>query len=251
MSPALRGVRASFFFLTRIPVGGFPYSDDDWRWATAYFPLVGAFLGLAYAGIWQLVSPAGGFVAATLVVSAGLLFTGCFHEDGLADTADALGGATSKERILEILKDSRIGAFGAAALCLGLVLRVALLARLQEQAVVALVFSQCVARVPPVAMMAALPYATSDETAKSKQVSRARALQAIVAVVLGACVVATLLRFGLSPMGLARGLAMAVVCSVVLALRFHAKVGGVTGDFLGATEQVCECCLLLGLALEP
>jgi adenosylcobinamide-GDP ribazoletransferase len=250
MPPFVRGVRACVFFLTRVPVGGYPYSDDDWRWSTAYFPLIGAALGLAYAGVWKVFIPAGALVAATLVVGAGLLFTGCFHEDGLADTADALGGGMNKQHILEILKDSRIGAFGAAALCSVLLLRVALLAQLGAATPWALIVSQSVARLPPIALMVALPYVTNDEAAKSKQVTRARWEQLVVASVISALVAASMVWSGLSYFGMLRGLCFTAFSAAVLGLRFRAKVGGITGDFLGATEQVSECCLLLGFAFS-
>jgi adenosylcobinamide-GDP ribazoletransferase len=248
LPPQLRGLRAAFFFLTRIPAGGWPYSDDDWRWSTAWFPLVGAFLGLAYAGIWQVTRPAGPFVAALLVVSAGLLLTGYFHEDGLADTADALGGGSTPQRILEILKDSRVGAFGSAALTMVLILRAALLAQLDARAPLALILSQCVARLPPIALMVLLPYATDDAVAKSKQVTRATSAQLVFAAL-----IATAVTFGVyfvSPDGIWLGLGIAATITVILGLRFKARAGGITGDFLGATEQLCECAILLGLALS-
>jgi len=120
MMTALRGLPAAFGFLTRLPVGGFPFSPDELRWSSAHFPLVGAVLGAALAAVMMLSARAGTVVAATLAVSAGMLLTGAFHEDGLADTADALGGATDRDKLFVILRDSRIGSFGAAALCMAL-----------------------------------------------------------------------------------------------------------------------------------
>lgn len=77
------------FFLTRIPVGGFPYSTDEWRWASGWFPFVGLVIGTAMAATWLAVAQVGGFPAAVLVTGLGMLLTGAFHEDGMADTADA------------------------------------------------------------------------------------------------------------------------------------------------------------------
>ncbi|HWL86801.1 MAG TPA: adenosylcobinamide-GDP ribazoletransferase, partial [Polyangiaceae bacterium] len=142
MKAWIRGVRAAVTVLTRLPVGGFPYSDAEWRWSAAYFPLVGGALGVVLGGVWLLSVRAGFVVAAVIAVAASLLLTGAMHEDGLADTADALGGAADRERVLAILKDSRIGAFGSAALTVALLLRVALLARLGASAPIALVFQR-------------------------------------------------------------------------------------------------------------
>jgi adenosylcobinamide-GDP ribazoletransferase len=249
--PFVRGARAAMGFLTRVPVGSFPYTKREWRWASAHFPLVGLLLGAVHAAIFYAVSRAGSLVAAAVVVAASLLLTGAFHEDGLADTADALGGGYTRERVLEILKDSRVGAFGAAALVVALVLRVALLARLDACAPAAMIVTQCASRVPPIVLMVAMPYAQQDAVSRSKLVRRAGAAQAAVAIAVGvaAVVTATLVR-AISPTGaLGVGAASAVV-TAVCGWRFHVRVGGVTGDFLGATQQVSECAMLLALALD-
>ena len=137
--PWLRGVRAAATFLTRVPVGGFPYRDDDWRWASAHFPLIGAAVGAIGALVCWLALPVSPQVAGGLAVAATVLVTGGFHEDGLADSADALGGGFDRVRVLQILKDSRIGAFGGLAIALSILLRVALLAALAARAPIALV----------------------------------------------------------------------------------------------------------------
>ena len=169
MRSALRGARAAFAFLTRIPVGGYPYANAEWGWAPAYFPLVGLVLGVLLAGLHRLLWPLGSLADAAFVVAASLLLTGALHEDGLADTSDALGGAWDRERVLEILKDSRVGTFGACALLVSIVVRVVLLARLGRDARWALVLVGCAARVGPVWQMVALPYVTRI-AAKSREV---------------------------------------------------------------------------------
>lgn len=248
--PILRGARAAATFLTRVPVGGFPYSDADWRWSSAWFPFVGAGLGAAQAAAWLLVERGGALVAATVVVALGLLLTGAFHEDGLADTADALGGAMDRARMFEILKDSRIGAFGAAALVVVLVLRIALLARLDAAAPIALVLTQCLSRAPALWLMLALPYVTSDAASRSRHVARARLPQ----VLLGSLwsLLALALACGAGALSAAEAAAMLAGVAAVTALcghRFRARAGGVTGDFLGAAQQLADCAALLALAL--
>jgi adenosylcobinamide-GDP ribazoletransferase len=243
----VRALRAAVVFLTRVPAGGFPYRAAEWRWAPAWFPLVGAAVGaVGGTGAW-LARDAGPFVAAALAVIAILLVTGAFHEDGLADTADALGGAYDREKLFVILKDSRIGSFGAAALVMALVLRVALLARLGGAAPLALVLVGSASRVPPVWLMAALPYVTADELSRSRPVARGGPAQALWATALAALVsVGLRLPFGTAAVLATVALGTALVCG----WRFRARAGGLTGDFLGATQQVGECALLLVLVLR-
>jgi adenosylcobinamide-GDP ribazoletransferase len=249
MMSAIRGLPAAFAFLTRLPVGGFPYSTDELRWGSAHFPLVGAVLGAALAAVILLSARAGPIVAAALAVSVGMLLTGAFHEDGLADTADALGGASDREKVFLILRDSRIGSFGAAALCMVLLLRVALLSTLASAAPLALVLTQSLARLPPVWLMAVLP-SVSPEGAKSTAIARAGGPQVAVAsgwvaLLFGGAAAAKLLDWRV----LASLLVVAALTAAICGLRFIRRAGGLTGDFLGATEQVLECTLLLTLAL--
>ena len=243
----VRGLRAAVVFLTRVPLGGFPYRDAEWRWAPAWFPLVGAGVGAAAGGVAWLAAGAGPFVAAALAVIASLLVTGAFHEDGLADTADALGGAMDRDRIFAILKDSRIGSFGGAALVMTLVLRVALLARLGPAAPLALILVGAASRVPPVWLMAALPYVTAGDS-RSRPITRGGPVQAVVATVLAALVVAAG-RDALTPVAMLAMVAVSMAAAMLCGWRFHVRAGGLTGDFLGATQQVCEGALLLALVL--
>ncbi len=248
--PFLRGARAAMTFLTRVPVGGFPYSEADFRWASAWFPFVGLLLGAAQAGVFHVVLRAGALAAAALTVGVSMLLTGAFHEDGLADTADALGGAYERKRLFEILKDSRVGSFGAGALAVVLVLRIALLARLGAAAPLALVLTQSLSRTPPIWMMVAMPYVTADAAAKSRLVARAGAAQALVATAWPTLAIAVAVtQRWLSINEAAAMLAGTAAVTLICAQRFHARAGGITGDFLGATQQVCECAALLALAL--
>jgi len=249
MMSALRGMPAAFGFLTRLPVGGFPYSPDELRWSSAHFPLVGAVLGAALGAVMMLSARAGTVVAAALAVSAGMLLTGAFHEDGLADTADALGGATDRDKLFVILRDSRIGSFGAAALCMALVLRVALLSALSGAAPLALVLTQSLARLPLVWMMALLP-SVSPEGARSSAIAGAGGSQVAVAsgwvaLLFGSAFAANLIEGRV----LAGLLVVAALTAAACAVRFLRRAGGLTGDFLGATEQVLECALLLTIVL--
>lgn len=241
----LRGVRAAFVFLTRLRVGGFPYSDSDWSWASAHFPLVGAVLGLGLGLLYRALLPLGALGAAVLTLAASMLATGALHEDGLADTFDALGGATGRERIVEILKDSRVGSFGAAALAASLLARAALLARLGGDAVWLLPLALCAARTAPVWLLRALPYVSQAGVARSRLVARAGVAQVVVATGWLAGVTALALHSG--TLGVPRAAALvasAAVVALVTGSWYARRLGGLTGDFLGATEQIAEVAAL-------
>ena len=239
MNP-VRAARAAFVFLTRIPVGGFPYSDDEWRWAPAFFPFVGLVLGAALGGIDRGLQSLGALAAALCTVGVSLLATGAFHEDGFADTSDALGGGFDREKILLILKDSRIGAYGAAALVLSIAGRAVLIARLGEAAMFALPLVGMAARAAPLWQIVALPYVATPQS-RSRGVTRAGSAQAVVATMWAIAAAAALVWTGRLSTARASAtfVAMAIV-TLVTGLRYARRLGGMTGDFLGATEQLCE-----------
>lgn len=248
MRDALRGLRGAITFLTRVPVGGFPYTDAEWRWAAGWFPAVGLLVGCACAAVDLALLSAGPWPAAAASVIAGLLLTGAFHEDGLADTADAMGGAYTRDRLLEILKDSRVGSFGAAALTMALLLRVACLAALGPAAPAAIVVVHAWSRVPPIWLMRALPYVTSDAASRSRLVARPGDAQVLLATLCGGLVV--LAAVGSALLTTTQGAALLLVglaVALVGGWRFVVRVGGITGDFLGATQQVVEGLGLLAL----
>ncbi|MEM1032428.1 MAG: adenosylcobinamide-GDP ribazoletransferase [Myxococcota bacterium] len=261
LPPPVRGMRAAFVFLSRLPLGGFPYRDEDFAWAPAHAPLVGLVVGALGASAFVLVRDAGAWVAALVGLAVTMFATGGFHEDGLADTADALGGAIfDRRRVLEILKDSRVGTFGALALIVSVSLRVALLVSyavrssgdgvsLAQAGIFAFVTTHVAARVTPTWMMASMPYVTDPEHAKSRPVVRAGPWQAVVCTCEAAALLVAAITWFPTPVAGAVGIgAIAVVlASAVCAFRFLRRVGGITGDFLGATEQVSEVAFLLAL----
>ena len=243
----LSSIRAAIAFLTRIPVGHGELHGDAHTGASAHFPLVGALLGLLGTLAWIATARLDSEVRAWLVVVTLLLTTGAFHEDGLADTADALGGAYNRSKLFEILKDSRIGTFGAAALICTLVLRAKLLAQLLPRSPWPLIAGQMLSRLAPVLLMAYLPYVTAEGTSRSGNVVHAGPWQ-----VTGAVTWTVLLSLGLfhycrvSPAQFAVAVFAQSVAIVWLAFRFKRRAGGLTGDFLGATQQLGELAFLLG-----
>ena len=165
---------AAVQFLTRVPVPALKDFQPDWTARSArWFPLVGALVGLACAGVFVAASPVwSGLTLALLAVATGVLITGAFHEDGLADSCDGLGGGQTRERRLEIMKDSRIGTFGALGLGLVIALKVAALAALPVwTGALALVGVHAAGRAAAVVAMRCLPYAGDRDWAKVKPVA--------------------------------------------------------------------------------
>jgi adenosylcobinamide-GDP ribazoletransferase len=238
-------------FLTRVPVPAWVGYDGAWLNQSArHFPLVGTGIGavgalvaVAAHALW----PA--WIAATLAVAATVWLTVAFHEDGLADTFDALLGAAPRDKALAIMKDSRIGSYGACALVLALPLRVALLAAALERgaafAACALVASHAVARAGAVVLMARLPYGGDEDHAKAKPLARDVApWRAVVACAWCLPLLALLAAQAGVPRALIVVAAMVVLVPAVGAW-LRRRLGGFTGDTLGAAEQFGEALVLL------
>lgn len=244
-------------FFTRIPVTGrlaqwVGYSPAMLRASAAHFPAVGWVVGaigaLALAGALALWPP---LVAAVLCTVVTVLVTGAFHEDGLADVVDGLGGASTRERALEIMKDSRIGAFGAIAVVLALGLKFALLAALAGQgafvACAALLAAHVLSRLAPLAVMRASPY-VGGEGGKSKPMADAVS-GASVAVAVGWSLPAAALLVVVG--GVVNGVAALIAAAgvaVFMVRLLRRRLGGFTGDGLGATQQLSELAIYLALA---
>ncbi len=235
-------VAASLMFCTRLPMGPSPVASCDVARAAWALPVAGAVVGalgaLAYGGAVGLGLAPG--VAAALALAATLAATGCLHEDGLADTADGLGGA-DRARKLEIMRDSRLGSYGACALVILLLLRWSAVASIADAGAVALalVASHVAARAPLAGFMALIPPARSDGLAATAGAPPRAA--AVAAAVIGAVV----LMLCLGPVAAVIAVALLAVTSGVMAGACVRALGGHTGDVLGAVEQVNEVLILL------
>jgi adenosylcobinamide-GDP ribazoletransferase len=231
------GLRAAIRFLTIIPVRG---GDAPPGKAAAFFPLVGAMLGAAGAGIYLLASAAFPIsIAALATVGFWVVISGVLHEDGLADVADAVRAGRSRDRMLAILKDSRIGTYGAIAVLLSVLTRWQALEFLATPRVLeVLIASQAVPRAAIVAMAWCSRPAGSGLGAALASTLGTPA--AVAAMVQGA---AAALLCGWRP-GL---ILIAGSVLVVQALRgwFYRRLGGINGDCLGFTEQVLEILVLV------
>lgn len=234
-------------FLTRIPVPPLVDFRPDWTARSArYFPLVGALVGLACGGVFVGASMVwSGLLAALLATTAGILITGAFHEDGLADTADGLGGGQTPERRLEIMKDSRLGTFGVLALGLGIGLKVVALSEIPVSiALAVLVAAHAGGRGAAVLAMRVLPYAGDQAQAKVKSVAEGLTTgEAMVALAFAALAMST--AAWVLPVGVAVALGAAAILAAGMALLARRLIGGWVGDTLGACEQVFEIVFLI------
>ncbi|KAB1075242.1 adenosylcobinamide-GDP ribazoletransferase [Methylobacterium planeticum] len=236
----------------RLPGEADPHATPDFRTVPRMLPVAGVLLALP-AGLMLLAAKGlglGPFLAATLAVAVAVLVTGALHEDGLADLADGFGGGATRERRLEIMRDSRIGSYGGVALVLTLSLRIGALATLLDRtgavpAAAALVLAASLSRVAALVPMVLLGPARPGGASAAV----GRPGTATVGIAAGTGLVLTLLAlpFGLPLGGLALMPVLALAASLALSAIARAKIGGQTGDVIGGCQQVAEIAALLGL----
>ena len=247
MSRDLRtDLAAAIGFFTRLPVGVLMPAAPriDMAHAVWAFPLAGALAGSLGGVIYALAAWIGlpPTLSACWSLAAMLLFTGALHEDGLADMADGFGGGRDTSRKLEIMRDSRIGSYGALALLLSSLVRIAALAQLAAPAPVcaALVASGALSRAAIVLVLVLLPPARRDGLAAALHPPR---LPAIVALAVALLLAGLLLRGWM----ILAASACALVVPAVVAWLARRQVGGHTGDVLGACAVLTECTVLTSL----
>ncbi|MEW6204604.1 MAG: adenosylcobinamide-GDP ribazoletransferase [Pseudomonadota bacterium] len=252
-------------FFTRIPVTGklaewVGFSPAMLRASAAHFPGVGWLLGASSAGVlWGLVwalpeVPAASWVAAVLCTVFGVMLTGAFHEDGLADTADGLGGSLDRERALDIMKDSRVGTYGALALVLIILLKVGLLATLLQLATtlvvaVAVFAAHVFSRFLPLFIIRSLPHVGDTQQSKSKPLADQIGNSSLWAAALWAGLALGPLYMLAPGMPWWAGLLGAVVALGYMFRLLKRRLAGFTGDGLGATQQLCEVAFYFGLVV--
>eukprot|EP00808_Paulinella_micropora_P010403 g12833.t1 len=254
-----RAFFTAFTFLTRVPgPSSVDHHPGHLMRGMAYFPILGTMIGF-WGSVWFdaaafIFSP---HIAAAVCTAATIWLTGCFHEDGLVDTADGFGGGWTRAQVLRIMKDSRVGTYGAAALTLYLLVKSHLLVSLamtpsawafaaSAGAGPALLAAHTFARAPTVLMLRSNKYVTDAEDAKNVYYSwfarsallltRARVLFAL----LSATIVSSLLYGPIVGLTL---FAMALVIAVSAGRYCNQVLGGVVGDFLGATTCMTELCV--------
>jgi adenosylcobinamide-GDP ribazoletransferase len=255
-SPWLHDLLACLRFYSRLPVPApageaEPYSLGRFARAIRMLPLAGAVLGLGSGCVFiialRLHAPP--LAAALLALTASVLFSGAMHEDGLADCADGFGGGGDRERKLAIMRDSRLGSYGATALVLSLGLRASLIAALapsQAGALLALVATAAMSRCMSLAPLIALPPARSDGAGQAAGALTWREARAAFAVALALAALPLLAGFSLACCLAA--VALASLTSFGVCALAKQQIQGQTGDVAGAAQQAAECAMLFVFA---
>jgi adenosylcobinamide-GDP ribazoletransferase len=237
----MKAVVAAFAFLTRIPVWRGPLRDVDLGRSVSFFPLVGLVLGFALTGLAAaLTSSLSPWLVAVLLAALLAMLTGGLHLDGFADVFDALGGGRGdRARMLEIMRDSRIGAHGAAALNLLLITKVAGLAQAAERHdLLALLAFPTIGRWLASLLVVLFPYARPDGVGRAFSGEAGR-LQGGIATAIAAVTIAVL-----GPSLILPALGAGVVV-FAFAFWLHRRLGGMTGDVYGASIELGEAAMLV------
>lgn len=238
----IRRMLAAVQFLTIVPVGGGGAGPAE---GAAFFPVVGGILGAAAGALFVWASARLGVeLAALFAVLLLVVLTGGLHEDGLADAADAFRAGRTPEKILAILKDSRIGSYGGLAIAFSVAIRWQAIARAGEEAILGMTAALAVSR-------AAMPVLAAFTPAVGEGLGAAfcrgiSKVSAAVACVIGAAIAIAAMRW--------RGAAMLAAAGILVLLArayFLKRIGGVNGDCLGATCQAVEMASLVILAWRP
>jgi adenosylcobinamide-GDP ribazoletransferase len=243
------GVRRSWYdflsaiqFLTRIPVPSQPFEAGSLSRSAKYFPFVGIVVGGSAALVNLLLTPhLPRLITAFLVLLYLVLVTGCFHEDALADTADGFGGGWNRERILLILRDSRIGSYGGTALVFSLVGRLLLLSSLPAgQIALYLITAHMLCRWTTLPLSYFLPAARAQNAqevdGQGARVAQLTSKGTLIGGTLFTFIIAILLlgSHAIAP------IVSAIAVTWLTGLYYKKRIGGVTGDCFGATNQLAE-----------
>lgn len=240
-------LRTALMFLTRLPVGrGLTFNDELLNGSARYFPLVGLLVGALAAliyGIGVLVfTPS---VAVLIAMASTVLLTGAFHEDGFADVCDGFGGGWQREQVLAIMKDSRVGSYATVGLFLLLTIKFSTLEALDSAALVgpALLVGHALSRLLAVSYLIEYPYVRDAETSKIKPLATQMSGNALRFAVVSVLPLLLLISMWQA----------LLVCVVLLLWRYgfgyymQKRIGGYTGDCLGAAQQVAEVLIYLVL----
>ncbi|MGA7394966.1 MAG: adenosylcobinamide-GDP ribazoletransferase [Terrimicrobiaceae bacterium] len=251
MRQQLNSFLGAVVFLTRIPVGSlYDFRREELSRSLVYFPIVGMVVGVAGGVVLMaghLFLPS--LIAVLLCMAATVAITGGIHEDGLADAADGLFGGRNAARCLEIMKDSRLGTFGALALWFSLTGKLLLLNSLSERdkwlAFAALVTAHTLGRGACVALLYSCPYVRVEGSKAKLFGDGVRRGQLVLALAFSAA-----LAFALTDLEAASCVLAAILVTAVAGIYFKQKIGGVTGDCLGAANQLVELACYLVLAAQ-
>jgi adenosylcobinamide-GDP ribazoletransferase len=233
-------------FLTRLPLpADVGFTPARLASSPRYYPAVGALVGAIAAAVYALAASVfTPLLAALISTAAGLLATGCFHEDGFADACDGLGGGSDAARALEIMRDSRLGTYGAAALGLMLAAKVLALGTFPGPLVpLVLVAGHAASRASAVVVIATSRYVRGAGTGKPVATGIGRGGLAVALATAAATILLLALAAPLAALGGSAGLALG---HLGMRTRFERRLGGYTGDCLGAVQQTSELGFYLG-----
>ncbi|MCM5663746.1 adenosylcobinamide-GDP ribazoletransferase [Galbibacter mesophilus] len=251
MKNEIRIFFTALMFYTRIPCPkNIDHHPDNINKATRYFPLIGWIVGgISFAAYWISSLVFSDSISVVFSLIAGVLTTGAFHEDGLADVVDGFGGGWTKEKILDIMKDSRVGAYGVIALIFLFLLKFLalkeLLTLVKSPFIIAVLFISyhSLARGTAINIVFASQYSRDDETSKAKPIAKTH----------GKIEIAGAYFFGLLPIAALCFISLKLIAVLLplLAVFYFSKryfekwIHGYTGDCLGAVEQIAECVTIL------
>ena len=257
MQQQLRLFLTAVQFFTRLPVPVWVgHSVQQLDQSARYFPLVGMCVGgLAAAVLWlsAMIFPLA--VALALSMLASILITGAFHEDGLSDFVDGMGGGYGREKILAIMKDSHVGAYGVLAIVLALLIKFQALLSMSSSLPLALIAATLIAahavsRLMAVSIMLTQQYVRDEDTARAKPVVQGfSGVSFFIAVLTGVAGIALLFVVGGSWVNIVSAFAVALLLRFYLAWLMKKKLGGYTGDCLGAVQQITEIGFYLGMLM--
>jgi adenosylcobinamide-GDP ribazoletransferase len=235
-------------FLTRVPVRHATCTPEAIGRSASVFPLVGALVGtVAVIVLWTIRRALPATLTATVVVLSGIVLTGALHLDGLADVADGFGGGRTRDDVLRIMRDHQIGTYGAIALIMALLFQVAAIASLIERDAAArfLVIAPVASRWAMVLLGRRLPYARADaglgraltDHVRDRDVWEATALALLITILLG---------------GWSGIVSLVVTLALTAGVGFVCwrRIGGVTGDALGANAVLCETMILIASVVQ-
>jgi adenosylcobinamide-GDP ribazoletransferase len=237
-------------FFTRLPIPAWVGFEASWlQHAARYFPLVGCVVAAIAAAVYAaaaLVLPAP--VAAVLSTCATIWVTGAFHEDGFADTCDGLGGGMTRERALEIMKDSRVGAYGAIGIVCMLAAKLSALALLPPHLAVASLFlAHPLSRLAATSLIWRLDYVRGEGKAKPLAQQMTGAEFAIASATTAIVFAAVLACGWMRPAAACAAVLAAQAAALWLGRLFVRRLGGYTGDCLGAVQQLAETAIYVAV----
>ena len=234
-------------FYTRLPIPhARQYTKEDMAQSVKYLPLVGLTIGLISASAyWLAIQILPASISVVLAMVATILATGAFHEDGFADVCDAFGGGWERQRILDIMKDSHIGAYGTIGICMILLAKFTTLREIDYRTVpCALIAGHVASRWAAVWFMYTHTYARADETSKSSDV--AKPMSASSFLIASAITIAVL---AWMPVPVIIAAASIPVTKLLFARYINKWIGGYTGDTLGATQQLSEVLFYISILI--